>query len=90
MDLAGRQEAHYAKNATYTTDRRDLNFPQKSPEEYYNININIGNATSYRLTAVAQAKGGQNQDKIKRFRLHSDGRKQYDDGSSWSNGWSGR
>ncbi|MCF6224721.1 MAG: type IV pilin protein [Xanthomonadales bacterium] len=89
MDLAGRQEAHYAKNATYTTARLDLNVSNSSAEGYYTININSANASGFVLTAVARAQGGQNQDKIKRFRLRSNGRKQYHDGSTWKDGWSG-
>ncbi len=89
MDLAGRQEAHYAKNATYTTERTDLNVSNRSAEGYYTIRIASANATAYDLRATPRAQGGQNQDSITQFRLRSDGRKNSRTSSGWRQGWSG-
>lgn len=90
LDAANRQEVHYAKNATYTNDFTKLNLPTASPEGYYTITIPSADATSYTIVASATTKGGQNQDKAKRFRLQSNGVREYYDGSSWKSSWSGR
>jgi len=39
LDLANRQELHYAKNVTYTNDFTKLNLATTSPEGYYSITI---------------------------------------------------
>ncbi|NOY73173.1 MAG: prepilin-type N-terminal cleavage/methylation domain-containing protein [Gammaproteobacteria bacterium] len=90
LDMANRQEVHYAKNATYTNDFTKLNLATTSPEGYYTITIPSADATSYTIVASATTKGGQNKDKAQSFRLQSSGVQEYYDGSSWQSGWSGR
>lgn len=97
MEAAQKQEAYYARNATYTTDLvNDLNYntsPHKiksdSQTVYFDMIINNPDAncpitSCYKLTA--RAKGDQLKDKFTRYRLWSTGRKQKYNGS-WSDGW---
>jgi len=97
MEAAQKQEAYYARNATYTTDLvNGLNYsnsPHKiksdSGTEYFDMVINKPNGncpitSCYRLTA--RAKGDQLKDKFTRYRLWSTGRKEKYNGS-WSDGW---
>lgn len=90
LDIAARQEAFYARNATYTSTLSELNATNRSPERYYRININSADATSYMITASALPKGGQNQDSIRKFRLHSNGERQFRGSTGpWRDGWIG-
>jgi type IV pilus assembly protein PilE len=90
MDLAGRQEVYYAKNATYTTKLSDLNATNKSPEGYYAVTIQAADATTYRLVATTKTKGGQNLDSVRKYRLHSSGKREFRGRSGgWKTGWSG-
>lgn len=89
LEVAGRQEAFYARNATYTNDLDDLNINAASPDGYYTIAIPTADTTSYAITATATTQGGQNNDRVSVFRITSTGQRQYNDGAQWYDGWSG-
>ena len=97
MEAAQKQEAFYARNATYTANLADLGYPD-SPHQvkdesgtmYFDIIINAPNAACpvtrcYRFTA--RARNDQLNDDFTRYRYWSTGRKQKYDGAAWSDGW---
>lgn len=86
MLAAQRQEAFYARNATYTTALTDLNMAASSLEGHYTVAITAADATTYTIDVTPQ--NDQADDLVQGFRLTSAGQKQYtDDGSTWTDGW---
>ncbi len=88
MNAAQRMEVYYARNAAYTgATLANTNIPATSEEGYFNISINVPNASSYTLQATAA--GDQANDDIKGFQLTSTGAKTHtEDGSDWTTaGW---
>lgn len=65
-DAAARMEQYFLDRKTYnTTDMTQLGYsadPHLTEGGYYSVDISAATATSYTLTATAQAKGGQTKD----------------------------
>lgn len=81
-DAAARMEKYYMDNKTYnTTDLTKLGYnttPYMTTNGYYQVSVVAATttATAYELQAVAQSKGGQNQDSgCTTMKLDSQGRK---------------
>jgi type IV pilus assembly protein PilE len=89
LEIAGRQEVYYAKNASYTSNFSKLNSTSATTQGYYTITIPTANSTTYVLIATPTSKGSQNQDSVLKFRLHSNGKRQFKDSTGWKNDWIG-
>jgi type IV pilus assembly protein PilE len=97
MDAAQKQEAFYARNASYTGNLADLGYnasphviKSDSGKIYYDMIIDAPDASCpltscYRFTA--RALNDQLHDDFTQYRIWSTGRKQKYDGAAWSEGW---
>ncbi|MET0028557.1 MAG: type IV pilin protein [Candidatus Thiodiazotropha sp.] len=91
MQAAQKLEIYRSTHATYTIDPAEAGIDTESPERYYdNLRItagpclNIGNC--YTLEITPTNRGGQNQDTVTGYRLHSTGLKERNEGG-WVEGW---
>lgn len=96
MDLAHRQERHYAANATYTIDMTALGYDSSASattvEGYYQVNVETATTAcplSRCFLLKAVPLGHQTNDRISVIRLHSSGSKKMKDKNSgnFQNGW---
>ena len=89
MEAAHKQEAYYAREASYTTVLADANISANSPDGFYTITIPAADASSYEIQAEVTNKNGQDKDSISKFRLLSTGLRQHEPkgGGGWKDGW---
>ena len=97
MDAAIKLETYYTLNTTYTSDLNDTHISGHSQAQngkyYYTLMIEPGNdmcpiTSCFILTATPTTTGAQNKDRIKGFRLWSNGNKEHSlDGKHWRSGW---
>ncbi|OOZ40075.1 type IV pilin protein [Solemya elarraichensis gill symbiont] len=96
MDLAHRQERHYAANATYTVDMTALGYDNSAlvttAEGYYQLNVEAATGAcplSRCFLLKAVPLGHQANDRFSVIRLHSSGSKEMRDKNSgnFQTGW---
>ncbi len=91
MQAAQKLEIYRSTHAQYTNDLVALGLDATSPEGYYdNLQISAGPclvlANCYTIEIVPTNQGGQNQDTVTGYRLHSTGLKERNEGG-WVEGW---
>jgi len=96
MEVAQKEEAYYARNATYTDDMRLLGYTGQhwndvkggSSKVYYQVRVNAADANRYVLVADPKAGTDQVNDTVVRFRLNSSGKRDYKTSdNTWHLGW---
>jgi len=97
MKAAHKLENYYAKNASYTTDLKQLGYPATgwnnvqsgSRAIYYQIRVNNPDGCSLNNCFVVESQniGDQKNDAINRYRLWSTGRRQIRVDSREQEGW---
>ena len=98
MELAQKQEVFYARNASYTVDMTDLAYANASwndvkggsNTDYYQVQTEAADATSYTLLARPKTGTGQEYDKVLNFRLVSTGARDHQTAAGWIDGWDAR
>ncbi len=97
MKAAHKLENYYAKNASYTTDLKQLGYPATgwnnvqsgSKAVYYQIRVNNpdGCRPANCFVVESQSLGDQQNDAVSRYRLWSTGRRQVRVGEQDREGW---
>ncbi|MEJ2403886.1 MAG: type IV pilin protein [Candidatus Thiodiazotropha sp.] len=84
-------EVYRSTHASYTDNEALAKIATTSPEGYYDgLDVTAGScaniANCYTVTITPTNKGGQDQDSITGFRIHSTGVKERNEGG-WVEGW---
>ena len=97
MEAAHKLENYYAKNASYTTDLRNIGYLDKSwntiqsasATAFYQIRVNNPEGCSIQNCFLLESKnlGDQKHDAVSSYRLWSTGRKQVRENSRDKEGW---
>ncbi|MEJ2425668.1 MAG: type IV pilin protein [Candidatus Thiodiazotropha sp.] len=92
MQAVQKLEVYRSTHAKYTEDEAEAKIATTSPEGYYDgLDVTAGScgaiANCYTVTIDPTNKGGQDQDSITSFRIHSTGAKERYESGAWVEGW---
>jgi type IV pilus assembly protein PilE len=91
LDAAQKLEIVRARTGSYTLTLADANINADSVEGYYeNLTIAVGDCGSitscYTISITPSSQGGQDEDNVTGYRLHSTGQEERNEGG-WTDGW---
>lgn len=96
MEVMQQQETFFTENNSYSQDLRDLGYSSKnwndSKEGLYQVRVMTSNGSCGLPECIrlyVRPRSNESQVGDIEYRLWSTGKKQYKNGGSWKNGWSG-
>ncbi len=92
LQAAQKLEVYRSTHAEYTNDEAAAKIATTSQKEYYGgLEVTAGDcdeiANCYTITITPTEKGGQNEDSVTSFRIHSTGAKERYENGAWVEGW---